>query len=102
MQLRRAARARVVDDASAVVVTSGRTSALKPEVLLTDKHALFLADLGKEGGHIFSLGLDTSPQRSRTSLLGQEKIKALKGLGIGPFVGRARNLLGSKSKLNNQ
>ena len=98
MQLQRPARARAVDDASAVVVSSGRISVPKLAVLSTDKHAPPLADIEKEGGGSSSLGLKISPQKSRTCLPRKEKIEALKGLGIGSFVGGARNLSSSKSK----
>ena len=101
MQPRRPARARAANDVSTVVVTSRRVSVPKPAVLHIDKHALSPGDLENEGGGSSSLGLETSPQKSRTCLPGKEKIEALKGLGIGSSVGRARNLLGSKSKSNN-
>ena len=94
MQVQRPARARAVDDTSAVVVTSGRISAPKLAVS-TDKHAPSLADIEKEGGGSSSLGLKISPQKSRTCLSRTEKIEALKGLGIGSSVG---DLSSSKSK----
>jgi len=100
VQQRRPARARVADDASAIVVTSRRVSVPKPIVLQIDKHALSPVDLENEGGGSSSLGLETSPQKSRTCSPGKEKIEALKGLGIGTSVDRAGNLSGSKSKPN--
>ena len=66
MQPRRPARARAADDASAVVVTSRRISVPKPAVLQIEKHASSPVDLGNEGGGSSSLGLKTSPQKSRT------------------------------------
>jgi len=100
VQPQRPTRARAADDPSAVVVTSRRVSVPKPAVLHIGKHALSPVDLENEGGGSSSLGLETSPQKSRTCLPGKEKIEALKGLGIGSSVGRVGNLPGSKSKPN--
>jgi len=75
-------------------------SAPKSAVLQIDKHAPSRTDLEKEGGGSSLLELDTSPQKSRTCSPGKKKFKALKGLGIGSSIGKARNLLGSKSKMN--
>ena len=99
VQPRRPARVKAVDDASAVVATSRRVSVPKPAVLHIDKHASSPVDLEKEGGGSSSLGLETSPQKSRICSPRKEKIEVLKGLGIGSSVGRARNLSGTKSKL---
>ena len=63
----------------------------KPTAQSINKHAPSPANLEKEGSGSSSLGLETSPQRSRTCSLGKDKIEALKGLSTGYFVGGARS-----------
>jgi len=94
----RASKVRVVDDASARVVTSGKVSTHKPTMQQCKEHALSLAELTKEGGDSFWLGADASPQKSRSCSHGKEKIEALRGLGVRSSISGAKNLSGSKSK----
>jgi len=98
VQPRRASKVKVVDDASALVVTSGKASGHKPIMQQRNEHALSPAELRKEGGDSSSLGANTSPQKSRSCFPGKEKIEALRGLGLRSSIIGAKNLSGSKSK----
>jgi len=59
-QPRRIFKVRVIDDASALVVTSGKVSVHKPTMQQPNEHALSLAELRKEGSDSSSLGADAS------------------------------------------
>ena len=94
----RISNVRVVDDASALVVTSGKVSAYKPTMQQPNEHALSPAELRKEGGDSSSLGAAASSSKSRSCLPRKEKIEALRGLGIRASSSGEMNLSASKSK----
>jgi len=90
----------VVDDAFALVATSGKASAHKPTNQQCNEHTLSPTQLRKEGRDSSSLVVDVPPQKSRCFLPGQEKIEALRDLGIRSSIRGAKNLLSSNSKLD--
>ena len=100
MQPQRVFRVRVVDDASALVITYGEVIVHTPTMKQSNEYALSLGECRKEGGDSYSLVVDTSPQKSKSFYLGKEKIKALRGLDMRSSVSKAKNLSGSKTKPN--